>query len=215
MSLLLAAAAAAAVAAQAQERLGDRPSQLRSVETGKSSLSPAPASGELATTGPSSGLRPAGGPSSSLRLSEVPPSRLAVTQAALRELAVRDTPQRALVVTLPADVLFDFDSASLRPDAQATLDRTAELLRSYARAPLEVHGHTDAKGSDAYNDALSLRRAQAVAQRLQRDAGGRTLQVQGFGERVPVAPNTHPDGSDDPAGRQRNRRVEIVIQPLR
>lgn len=195
--------------------LRDRESRLRIVEAPATRLLPAAPSSQLTTTGRPSALRDARGPQTTFRLAEVAPARVEITRTVLRELAVRQTPEQALVVTLPADVLFDFDSASLRPDALAAVDRTAELLRSYERAALEIHGHTDAKGTDAYNDSLSQRRAQAVATRLAPHAGGRDLAVQGFGERRPVAANAQPDGSDDPAGRQRNRRVEIVIQPLR
>ena len=107
---------------------------------------------------------------------------------------------------------FDFDKATIRPDAEPALTRAAELLKSYPQAQVSIGGHTDAKGDDAYNEGLSLRRARAVAARLQREAG-RTLGAEGFGERRPVAPNVKPDGSDDPDGRQKNRRVEIRITP--
>ena len=95
-------------------------------------------------------------------------------------------------------------------DAAAPLNKAGELIKSYATAPLTVRGHTDAKGSDAYNDALSLRRAQAVARALHAQTG-RQAAVQGLGKRQPVAPNTTPDGRDDPVGRQLNRRVQILI----
>ena len=96
--------------------------------------------------------------------------------------------------------------------AEPALARAAELLKSYPRAQVSIGGHTDAKGDDAYNEGLSLRRARAVADRLQGPAG-RSLKAEGFGERRPVAPNVRPDGADDPAGRQKNRRVEIRITP--
>ncbi|WP_234193314.1 OmpA family protein [Pseudacidovorax sp. NFM-22] len=155
----------------------------------------------------------AAAPDSALRLAEVPPARLARTRALLTELNARPTPQKAIVVDLPADVLFDFDKADLRPDAEPALARAAELLQGYPEAPVRVRGHTDARGSDAYNEALSLRRAQRVAERLAAATGVRTLQTEGLGRREPVAPNTTPDGRDDPEGRQKNRRVEIVIGP--
>ena len=195
--------------------LRDRPSRLERV-TGvpETRLQPASSAGQLSTSGRSSGLRAVDGPQTSFRLAEVPTARLEVTKVLLRELNAQQTPDQAVVVALPADVLFDFDSSILRPDAAPALERAAELLQSYPRAPLAIHGHTDAKGTDAYNDALSQRRAQAVAARLQPLAGGRTLAVHGFGEQRPVAPNTRADGGDDPQGRQKNRRVEIVIQPV-
>lgn len=169
--------------------------------------------GALETRNPASQLRAAGGPSTVFRVAEVPAARVAVTQQLLAALKARETEAQAIVVALPADVLFDFDKAELRPDARASLEQAAELLKSYPTAPVEVHGHTDGKGTDSYNDALSARRAQAVAARLSPSAEGRAFTVAGHGKQQPVAPNAHADGSDDPDGRQRNRRVEIIIQP--
>ncbi|WP_336976686.1 OmpA family protein [Brevundimonas nasdae] len=143
--------------------------------------------------------------------SEVAPERVETTRSLLSELNARRT-DGVIVIDLPADVLFDFDKATIRPDAEPALTRAAELLKSYPQAQVSIGGHTDAKGDDAYNEGLSLRRARAVAARLQREAG-RTLGAEGFGERRPVAPNVKPDGSDDPDGRQKNRRVEIRITP--
>ena len=150
------------------------------------------------------------GPQTVLREAEVPPHRLEQTRALLQELKAQPTPQQAISINLPADVLFDFDKAELRPDAAPSIAKAAELLRSYPQAPITVVGHTDGKGADAYNDALSLRRAQAVAQALQAQTG-REATTQGMGKRQPVAPNTTPDGRDDPQGRQRNRRVQILL----
>ncbi len=143
--------------------------------------------------------------------SEVAPGRVETTRTLLSELNARRT-EGTIVVDLPADVLFDFDKASLRPDAEPALSKAAEVLKSYPTAKVAIGGHTDAKGDDAYNNALSLRRAKAVADRLAGPAG-RMLAAEGFGETRPVAPNAHPDGSDDPNGRQKNRRVEIRITP--
>lgn len=143
--------------------------------------------------------------------SEVAPERVETTRSLLSELNARRS-EGVIVIDLPADVLFDFDKATIRPDAEPALARAAELLKSYPRAQVSIGGHTDAKGDDAYNEGLSLRRARAVADRLQGPAG-RSLKAEGFGERRPVAPNVKPDGADDPAGRQKNRRVEIRITP--
>lgn len=143
--------------------------------------------------------------------SEIAPERIDTTRTLLTELKARRA-DGVIVVDLPADVLFDFDKATIRPDAATSLGRAGELLRSYPTASVAIRGHTDAKGDDGYNETLSLRRAQAVAARLQ-VSGGRNLETQGFGERDPVAPNARPDGGDDPDGRQRNRRVEIRITP--
>ncbi|WP_287926397.1 OmpA family protein [Diaphorobacter sp.] len=158
-------------------------------------------------------LQAAAGPATLLRAAEVPPQRLEQTRALLVELQAQPTPEQAISIDLPADVLFDFDKAELRADAARSLDKAAELLKSYPQAPIDVVGHTDGKGGDTYNDALSQRRAAAVAAALQ-SRTGRPIATRGMGKRQPVAPNTTPDGRDDPDGRQRNRRVQIVIGAL-
>jgi outer membrane protein OmpA-like peptidoglycan-associated protein len=114
-------------------------------------------------------------------------------------------------VDLPADVLFDFDKADIRSDAAAALGQLATLIRGYPSGRVEIEGHTDSKGDDAYNQRLSDRRAESVKRWLvEREgiAAGR-LATRGAGESRPVADNA----SD--AGRQRNRRVEVVIQKTR
>lgn len=117
------------------------------------------------------------------------------------------------IVALAADTLFAFDSATLTAAAAANLERTAALVAKGKPGAVRIVGHTDAKGDDAYNDALSTRRAEAVATWLRGQSSlvGRSFTTEGRGEREPVAPNTASDGSDDPAGRARNRRVEVVI----
>jgi outer membrane protein OmpA-like peptidoglycan-associated protein len=216
LALLLATIGVPVLAqAPAMANLRDRPSRPERVDNAPASnLKPAGPTSGLSTAGSASRLGVTSGPKTDFRLAEIPVSRLEVTQGLLRELKAHQTPDQAVVVALPADVLFDFDSADLRADAAPALDRAAELLQGYPKAPVEIHGHTDSKGTDAYNDVLSQKRAQAVAVRLQPKAGGRTLAVRGFGKQRPVAANTLADGGDDPQGRQRNRRVEIVIQPL-
>ena len=116
-----------------------------------------------------------------------------------------------IYVALPADTLFDFDKADVLPGAEANLSTLAELIGK-TEGPVRLIGHTDAKGNDAYNQALSERRAAAVQAWLQAHgvADGR-LQAQGRGASEPVAPNQHPDGRDNPDGRAKNRRVEAII----
>jgi outer membrane protein OmpA-like peptidoglycan-associated protein len=116
-------------------------------------------------------------------------------------------------LTLPESILFDFGSADLRPDSRPALDLIAEVLAYYADATVIVVGHTDSIGSESANQALSERRASSVLDRLVNDHGiaRDRLTAEGRGESEPVAPNTHPDGSDNPEGRQLNRRVEIVV----
>jgi outer membrane protein OmpA-like peptidoglycan-associated protein len=110
-----------------------------------------------------------------------------------------------------SDFLFDFDRAELRTEAEPTL---AELARRVTQANkmVMIEGHTDAKGTDSYNQTLSERRATAVRLALVgRGLGYEKLNIRGFGKTRPVAPNQYADGTDDPDGRQRNRRVEVVI----
>lgn len=111
-----------------------------------------------------------------------------------------------VVIQLPGAILFDFDSAEIRPDAERALTDVAEVIRSYANRPVRVEGHTDSMADDEYNQKLSERRAASVAAWLG-SHGIETSRVRtaGFGEKRPVASN---DTSD---GRQRNRRVEVVI----
>jgi len=120
--------------------------------------------------------------------------------------------ERQIVIELPADVLFDFDKAEIRPDGVPILEKLARLIKQ-SSGVVQVNGHTDAMGSDAYNLDLSRRRAAAVVAWLMSAGGvpaGR-LRGAGLGESRPVAPNTNRDGSDNPAGRQLNRRVEVII----
>ena len=117
-------------------------------------------------------------------------------------------------IELAADVLFDFDSADLRAEAEAALRNVAEIIRAHKGAAVRVEGHTDAKGSGSYNQKLSKRRAESVRDWLLGAEGlsGTGFEITGFGESKPVAANEKPDGSDDPEGRQKNRRVEIVVE---
>ncbi|MBF9221662.1 OmpA family protein [Hymenobacter ruricola] len=118
-----------------------------------------------------------------------------------------------LVINFSADVLFDFDKADLKPEAQPTLEKLAQVVQQAAKSRVLINGYTDAKGDDAYNLKLSEQRAQAIADWLSTHtpgAAGQT-QVKGYGEANPVAPNTQPDGHDNPEGRQQNRRVEVII----
>lgn len=119
-------------------------------------------------------------------------------------------PPCATVVRMSADVLFDFDSDQLRPEAAAVVESVAQAVIESGK-PVEVQGHTDAKGTDEYNQDLSERRAEAFKAALVAAGVTSEITTTGFGETRPAAPNEKADGSDDPAGRQLNRRVEVVI----
>ena len=115
-------------------------------------------------------------------------------------------------LVLAADTLFEFDKDVLTPRAIAALGKLGPSIKSAAVWGARIEGHTDGKGSDDYNQKLSERRAQSVRSWLA--AGGflpSNTSTMGYGEKKPVAPNENADGSDNPDGRQLNRRVELVF----
>ena len=115
------------------------------------------------------------------------------------------------VITLQDGVLFDFGKYDLRPEAKATLTKLATVLNQAKVPAAQINGHTDSIGDDAFNQDLSEKRASAVATQLKADGVTANMQTHGYGKTQPVADNTNADGSDNPAGRQANRRVEIYI----
>lgn len=133
-------------------------------------------------------------------------------ELAAHDLLARKT-DRGLVLYLP-DVLFDFDRDELTAPAREKIHAVAEIIvRLAPERTLSIEGHADSVGAEDYNLALSLRRARSVESELL--VGGvdaSKVAMVGFGERFPVAPNEHPDGRDNPEGRSRNRRVEVVIE---
>ena len=131
----------------------------------------------------------------------------------VQSLDLKETPTEVRI-DLSADVLFDFDKSVLLPKAQQTLSQAASVIHDKAKGTVRIDGYTDAKGSDAYNQRLSERRAAAVETWFKTKGSLQSFSfvTRGLGSKNPVAPNKKPDGSDDPDGRQKNRRVEIVIQ---
>lgn len=112
-------------------------------------------------------------------------------------------------ISLGADQLFDFDKALLKPEAEPALEALAAQLQNLGQEPVEITGYTDSKGDDAYNEKLSLRRANAVKDWLLAKGLPNNFRTQGMGEKDPVAENTLANGADNPDGRAKNRRVEI------
>ena len=128
------------------------------------------------------------------------------------DLAVVET-ETEIRIELSADILFDFDKSDIKDEATAALEQVAAMIGERPNSPVRIEGHTDSKGADAYNQALSESRALSVMDWLT-DNGGLgavAFDIVGLGETVPVAPNENADGSDNPDGRLLNRRVEIVI----
>lgn len=115
-----------------------------------------------------------------------------------------------LLLNLPSGITFGYDSSTVQPQFRQTLDQVADILSQYKQTYIDVYGHTDSTGSDSYNQALSERRAVAVADYLaSRGVQPARIGTRGFGKTQPVASN------DTDAGRAANRRVEIKIVPIR
>lgn len=131
--------------------------------------------------------------------------------AALRDLGAKTT-ETEIRIELSSDVLFDFDKADLLPKALPELEKVAAILKAYPNASCTIGGHTDRKGSDTYNQKLSERRADSVKNWLLTQGATNPMTTRGWGSQKPVAPNTLPDGRDNPDGRQKNRRVEILVK---
>ncbi|MGO1749426.1 MAG: OmpA family protein [Marinobacter sp.] len=122
----------------------------------------------------------------------------------MEELQAERT-DRGMVLTL-GDVLFDLNKADLKSSGEQTIGRLAQFMREYEDRRVRVEGYTDSTGNDGYNQELSERRAQSVRDALvSQGIERRRVETNGYGEQYPVASN------DTSAGRQQNRRVEIVI----
>ncbi len=138
---------------------------------------------------------------------------VATVQEVRQAMTVLGATESALEVKveLPADVLFDFDKADVRSDAAQALGRLATVIRGFPTGRVEIVGHTDAKGNDAYNQKLSERRAESVKRWLveREKIVADRITIRGAGKTRPVADNA------TEAGRQKNRRVEVVIQKSR
>jgi len=110
------------------------------------------------------------------------------------------------------DIYYDFDRAEIRPDAAEKLNALVKILKDNPNIRIELSSHTDSRGTEAYNEELSQRRAESaveyiISQGIARDR----LVARGYGESRPIAPNENPDGTDNPDGRQMNRRTEFKV----
>ena len=114
-----------------------------------------------------------------------------------------------LILNIPSGINFAYNSATVEPQFQRTLDQVSQVLGQYDRTYIDIYGHTDSTGSDDYNQGLSERRADSVAAYLEsRGVRGARIGTRGFGETQPIASN------DTEQGRAANRRVEIKIVPI-
>lgn len=114
-----------------------------------------------------------------------------------------------LVLRMPSGITFATDSATVQPQFRPTLDEVSSVLAQYPKTYIDVYGHTDSDGSDAYNQTLSERRAQSVADYLtSHGVQSARIATRGFGETQPIASN------ETAEGKASNRRVEIKIAPV-
>jgi len=110
------------------------------------------------------------------------------------------------------NIFFDFDKSTLRPTSNVELKNLVKLLRANPNMKVEISGHTDSKGDAAYNQKLSEERAQVVVNRLTENGiDANQMKATGYGKTMPAADNKNADGSDDPEGRQLNRRAELKV----
>ena len=108
---------------------------------------------------------------------------------------------------------FDFDKSNIKREFVPVLDEAAQILKGNPSVKVTIEGHTDSKGTDAYNQKLSERRANAVKHYLvSKGVEASRLDTVGKGESQPIAPNTKPNGKDNPEGRAMNRRAELKVQ---
>jgi outer membrane protein OmpA-like peptidoglycan-associated protein len=127
----------------------------------------------------------------------------------LRQARIDQLPNHVVRVTMTGDTGFNTNSADIKPGFHSTMDKIADVVVRYGKTSLTVAGHTDDVGSAQYNQALSERRARAVAQYLEsKKVNPVRLALVGKGEAVPIASNT------TDAGRAENRRVEIYVEPI-
>lgn len=131
-------------------------------------------------------------------------TRASELERELEDLKTEET-DRGLVL-VPGNILFEFDSANIKPGSERTIEKVAQFLIDYPDRQIKIEGFTDSVGEESYNQQLSQRRAEAVEQALV-NAGvpANRIDAEGLGEEFPVASN------DTTAGRLENRRVEIIV----
>lgn len=139
---------------------------------------------------------------------EIEKNRSLLEELRRRNIEAKET-SRGVLVNLPS-VNFQFDSANLTPDGRSKVNQIANIIQRDApnrRIIVEGHASRESSAQEAYNQRLSERRANTVADELERNGvNGRNLSAQGLGTRAPIASN------DNESGRQQNRRVEVIIE---
>lgn len=142
----------------------------------------------------------------------MPPIAIGLSSAAIA-LSKPEVHVESNKITLPDEVLFEFDKTDIRPGAIISLDQATRIIKSTAPRSLRIEGHTDSLGSVEHNYDLSRRRAEAVKSWLINEGGINNVEfsIAPKGSTEPISSETHPDGSDAPEARARNRRVVIVL----
>lgn len=131
--------------------------------------------------------------------------------AARKDLQMQET-DKNITMRLEGDVLFDFEKSALRPEAEKSLEKVAVVISQFPQSKVIINGYTDSRGDQQANLRLSEKRAEAVkAWLVKKGVAADAVSTKGLGEANPVAPNQTPEGSDNPEGRQQNRRVEITV----
>lgn len=134
-----------------------------------------------------------------------------ITNITLDTILVLDRLEKNKIFVLN-NIYFELDQSDIRPDAARELDKLVELLNDNPEIKIEMSSHTDSIASNSYNMALSQRRAEStVAYLVKKGIDPQRLVAKGYGESKPIARNTNRDGTDNPEGRQRNRRTEFKI----
>ena len=127
----------------------------------------------------------------------------------LKQARVDQLPNHVVRVTMTSDTGFNTNSSDIKPAFQTTMDKIADVVVRYGKTSLTIAGHTDDAGTAQYNQALSERRAHAVAHYLEsKKVQPVRMQLVGKGESMPIASNT------TESGRAENRRVEIYVEPI-
>lgn len=140
-------------------------------------------------------------------------STTSIMRPEVAEEVAAPTPSPSATAPLRATIAFD-KGAQLDDRSRAALDNLVAHSGFATGGEIILSGHSDASGSDADNLATSRQRAEAVRDHLLRmGVAAERIRIVALGERRPVAPNAQPDGSDDPEGRRRNRRVEVIVRP--
>lgn len=124
-------------------------------------------------------------------------------------ISVQAAANNAIKITMTSATAFDTNSSNVKPGFNATMDKIAKVVNVYGKTTIAIVGHTDSQGSDEYNQTLSQKRADAVAEQFRaRRVIDERLDARGLGESSPIASN------DTEAGRVQNRRVELYVEPV-